>query len=78
MKTETTIKTGMNFEYGVNTYQITRIDDLDGLDNMKKALIANDKKPIMLFAYLVLKTGKLSVRSAGFYVFNCETKFVKI
>lgn len=70
--------TGTTFNYGKETYKITNIDTLNGLDNFKNALIKNDKKPIQIFAQLVLKSGKKSVRSAGFFVFNCGAKFIKL
>ncbi len=53
------------------TYQITKIDELEGLQAMQQQLEKHGKEPRMYHAAKVLKNGKLSEKVGGvFYRFN--------
>ena len=48
------------FAIGNTKYQVTRIDEMAGMDIMKKKLIENDKEPRIYYAGKILKSGKVS------------------
>ena len=66
------------FTYGNTEYQVTGIDEMEGLSLAKKELIANDKEPRIYFAGKILKSGKVSKNQGGmFYRFN-SGRFIKV
>lgn len=66
------------FTAGNTEYQVTRIDEMEGLDTMKKKLVENDKEPRIYYAGKILKSGKVSKNQGGmFYRFN-SGRFIKV
>lgn len=66
------------FTAGNTDYQVTRIDDLEGMENQKNKLVENDKEPRIYYAGKILNSGRVSEKQTGmFYRFN-SGRFIKV
>lgn len=67
----------VQFKYGKDTYQVTMINDLDGLDALKRTCRETGKEECQYHASKVLKSGKLS-KTGGMFLRFKSGDFVKV
>jgi hypothetical protein len=69
---------GTRFKVGNTEYEVNRIDEMEGLETMKRKLVENDKEPRTYFAGKVLKSGKVSEKQGGMFYRFKSGRFLKV